>query len=70
MNWKQFQDERRVAQEPTDKAEIEAFREVVQRNLSDGNLKGLSCDGRFGHAYDAAHTLLWPLWLSGQAATW
>ncbi len=57
MTWKQLLADRRVAQEPTDHSEIEALRAVVHRNLADAQLKGLSNDGRFGHAYDAARTL-------------
>ena len=57
MTWKQLLADRRVAKELTDRTEIEALRAVVQRNLADAQLKGLSSDGRFGHAYDAARTL-------------
>jgi hypothetical protein len=57
VTWKQLQDERRISPEPTDRTEIESLRAVISRSLSDAHLKGLSCDGRFGHAYDAARTL-------------
>jgi hypothetical protein len=33
------------------------LRAVVSRNLADAQIKRLSDDGRFGHAYDAARTL-------------
>lgn len=33
------------------------MRSVVRRSLADAQLPGLSDDGRFGHAYDAARTL-------------
>jgi hypothetical protein len=57
VTWKQLLADRRVAPEATDRAEIESLRAVVHRNLADAQLKGLSNDGRFGHAYDAARTL-------------
>ena len=57
MTWKQLLADNRVAQEPTNRTEIDALRAVVARNLSDAKIKGLSDDGRYGHAYDAARTL-------------
>jgi len=45
-----------VAAEPTSPAEIKELRAVVHRNLADAQIKKLSNDGRFGHAYDAART--------------
>jgi hypothetical protein len=57
VTWKQLLADRRAAQEPADPAEIQALRAVVHRNLADAQLEGLSNDGRFGHAYDAARTL-------------
>jgi hypothetical protein len=35
-------------------AEIQKSIEVIDRNLSDAEAQGLSADGRFQHAYDAA----------------
>ena len=49
--------ENRVAAEPTSPAEIKDLRAVVHRNLADAQIRKLSNDGRFGHAYDAARIL-------------
>ena len=57
MTWKQLLSENRVALEPTSRAEIKDLRAVVHRNLADAQIKKLSDDGRFGHAYDAARIL-------------
>jgi hypothetical protein len=54
MPWKQLLAEKRVALEPTDRTEIQSLRDVAKRGLSDALVSGLSDDGRFGHAYDAA----------------
>jgi hypothetical protein len=43
--------------EPTSRTEIKDLRAVVQRNLADAQIRKLSDDGRFGHAYDAARIL-------------
>jgi hypothetical protein len=57
MTWAQLLAERRVAIQPADRAEIQALRAVVQRNLADAQTRGLSTDGRYGHAYDAGRML-------------
>jgi len=57
VNWKQLPAENRVAVEPASRAEIKDLRAVVRRNLSDAQIRKLSDDGRFGHAYDAARIL-------------
>lgn len=57
MTWKQLLAENRVAAEPTSRGEIQDLRAVVHRNLADAQIKKLSDDGRFGHAYDAARIL-------------
>lgn len=57
MAWKQLLAEKRVALEPTDRNEIHSLRDVAKRGLSDAQVSGLSDDGRFGHAYDAARIL-------------
>lgn len=54
MTWKQLLAENRVAAEPTSPTEIKDLRAVVHRNLADAQIRKLSDDGRFGHAYDAA----------------
>ena len=57
MTWKQLLAENRVAAQPASRTEIKDLRAVVHRNLSDAQIKKLSDDGRFGHAYDAARIL-------------
>jgi hypothetical protein len=57
VTWKELLAENRVAAEPTRPAEIKDLRAVVRRNLSDAQIRKLSDDGRFGHAYDAARIL-------------
>ncbi len=57
MTWKQLLAENRLAPEPTSRTEIQDLRAVVHRNLADAQIRKLSDDGRFGHAYDAARIL-------------
>lgn len=57
MTWKQLLAENRVAAEPTSRPEIKDLRAVVHRNLADAQIRKLSEDGRYGHAYDAARIL-------------
>ena len=57
MTWKQLLAENRVAAERASRTEIKDLRAVVRRNLADGQIRKLSDDGRFGHAYDAARIL-------------
>ena len=57
MTWKQLLAENRVAAEPTSPTQIKDLRAVVHRNLADAQIRKLSDDGRFGHAYDAARIL-------------
>ena len=57
MTWKQLLAENRVVAEPTSRSEIKDLRAVVHRNLADAQIRKLSDDGRFGHAYDAARIL-------------
>lgn len=47
----------RVAAEPPSKAELDNLRSIVTRSLKDATATGLSDDGRFVQAYDAARTL-------------
>jgi hypothetical protein len=49
--------ENRLAAEPTSRTEIKDLRAVVHRNLADAQIRKLSDEGRFGHAYDAARIL-------------
>ena len=57
MTWKELLEKNQAEAEPTDKAELDALRKVVDRSLADAHLKGISSDGRFGHAYDAVRAL-------------
>ena len=57
MTWRELLGQRRVAQEQTDRQEIETMLRMAQRSLSDAHIRGLSDDGRFGLAYDAARVL-------------
>jgi hypothetical protein len=57
VTWKQLLAEGRIAAEPTSKPEIKDLQGVVHRNLADAQIRKLSDDGRFGHAYDAARIL-------------
>ncbi len=57
MTWKQLLAENRVAPEPASRTEIKDLLAVVHRNLADAQIRKLSDDGRFGHAYDAARIL-------------
>jgi uncharacterized protein (UPF0332 family) len=57
MTWSELQQQRRVAKEPTTKSEIDNLRALAQRNLEDAAVSGLSSDGRFSIAYNAARTL-------------
>jgi hypothetical protein len=50
-------DERRVAKEPPSHEELRQLRFVAERSLADAQVEGLSNDGRFGLAYDAARSL-------------
>src|SRR3712207_5675945 len=57
MTWHELLAAKRVAPEPTSKQELDELREVVARNLQDAQLAGLSSDGKFSMAYNAARTL-------------
>jgi len=57
VTWKQLLAENRITAEPTSRTEIRDLRGVVLRNLADAQITGLSEDGRFSHAYDAARIL-------------
>ena len=57
MTWQSLLDERLAERHRTSKEELDALRAVVERNLRDAKVEGLSADGRFGCAYEAALTL-------------
>ena len=58
MTWTELESQRRVAPEPAAKSEIDQLRALAERNLADAALPGLSADGRFSMAYNAARTLV------------
>jgi len=57
VTWKQLLAENRITAEPASRHEIQDLRGVVRRNIADAQINGLSDDGRFSHAYDAARIL-------------
>ncbi len=57
MTWKKLLEDQRVAREAPRKEELKQLRAVAERNLADAAIEGLSTDGRFGLAYEAARAL-------------
>ncbi len=55
--WKDLLAERRIEKLPPDKREIDELWSLAKRNLTDAALDGLSPEGRFEFAYNAARTL-------------
>jgi len=55
--WKDLLAERRVEKLSVDKAEIAELWSLARRNLSDASAHGLSPEGKFEFAYNAARTL-------------
>jgi hypothetical protein len=58
MTWSELEKQERVAKEPTTRSEIDELGALAERNLKDAGLAGLSSDGRFSFAYNAARTLV------------
>jgi len=54
MTWTDLLNKRTVQPHSTSRNEIAALRAVVERDLQDASLKGLSADRRFATAYNAA----------------
>ena len=54
MTWKNLQNQSRVEQHVTSKAELDDLRAAIVRNLDDAAIKELSADNRFSIAYQAA----------------
>lgn len=54
MSWTKLQAEKRVAPEPTSKKELDELRAMVAVNLKDAHVGGISAQGRFEFAYNAA----------------
>jgi hypothetical protein len=57
VSWTRLLEERRIAREGVDRAEIERYLALVALRLADAGLEELSPDGRFTAAYDTARTL-------------
>src|SRR5207247_1850792 len=56
-NWKELLEQKRVERRAAKKQELEELRALAQRSLADARLEGLSTDGKYGHAYEAARAL-------------
>ncbi len=54
MSWNKLLADQRVALEPTSKQELDGIRQMVTTNLNDANVAGLSSQGRYEFAYNAA----------------
>ena len=54
MNWTDLLTNGTVKTHTTSRREIESLRELIERDLKDAGLKGLSADRRFATAYNAA----------------
>ena len=54
MTWQELLNEGRIERHQTSRKELDALRALVVRDLADAELEGLSVDGRFTKAYNAA----------------
>lgn len=54
MSWTGLLANGTVKNHTTDRREIESLRELIERDLKDADLKGLSADRKFATAYNAA----------------
>jgi uncharacterized protein (UPF0332 family) len=54
MSWKRLLAQRKLHQHTTSKQELDALRALIERDLTDAALTGLSTDRRFATAYNAA----------------
>ena len=57
MTWAKLLADKTVSALPSTKGELDNLRSIVTRSLKDVTAPGLSADGRFIMAYDAARTL-------------
>jgi hypothetical protein len=53
VSWQKLLNENLLARHKTSKLELDTLRVMVDRNLHDANLQGLSTDNRFGLVYEA-----------------
>jgi len=49
--------DKQVAREPTNRVEIDELRAMVARNLEDAQVPGVSAQGRYEFAYNAARLM-------------
>ena len=54
MTWKQLLAQRKIQPHTTSKEELDRLRALIERDLTDATLSGLSADRRFATAYNAA----------------
>lgn len=57
MSWTKLLAEKRVAREQTSKKELDELRAMVAVNLKDAHVAGISAQGRFEFAYNAARLM-------------
>jgi hypothetical protein len=57
VSWKRLLVDKRVALEPTSKQELDELREMAATNMRDAHVAGLSGQGRYEFAYNAARLL-------------
>lgn len=57
MDWKSLLAQDRIAREAPSRNELDELRGIVDRNLDDAALAGISPEGRFEHAYNAARCM-------------
>jgi hypothetical protein len=57
MSWTKLLAEKRVAPEPTSKKELDELRAMVGINLHDAHVAGISAQGRYEFAYNAARLM-------------
>ena len=57
MTWNKLLAEQRVASQPTSKQELDDLRQMVTTNLNDASVAGLSSQGRYEFAYNAARLM-------------
>jgi len=54
VTWAKLLDSKDVQRHTTSKREVDAFRNLIARDLADAAIAGLSADRRFATAYNAA----------------
>lgn len=59
MSWNELLDKREILPHRTSLEELDALRGVIERDLQDATLDGLSLDRSFATAYNAALQLAW-----------